>query len=108
VFVNVVGNALKYTPEGGSIVVDIKIHEKELEILVSDSGCGIDAEDLAQIKQKFYKGKDAVRGSGIGLAIADEIVTAHGGRLEIASTLRVGTTVTIFLPTENRVGGLIV
>ncbi len=98
VFVNVVGNALKYTPEGGNIVVDIKTHSDEVEILVSDTGCGIDPEDLAFIKQKFYKGKDAVRGSGIGLAIADEIVTAHGGRLEIASTLRVGTTVTISLP----------
>ncbi len=98
VFVNVVGNALKYTPEGGNIVVDIKSHEKEIEILVSDTGRGIHPEDLANIKQKFYKGKDAARGSGIGLAIADEIVTAHGGRLEISSTLRVGTTVTIFLP----------
>jgi signal transduction histidine kinase len=107
VFVNVVGNALKYTPEGGSIVVDIKTHENEIEILVSDTGCGIDAQDLEYIKQKFYKGKDAVRGSGIGLAIADEIVTAHGGRLEISSTLRVGTTVTIFLPTEHATGGLL-
>ncbi len=101
VFVNVVGNALKYTPPEGNIVVDIKPHQDQVEILVSDTGRGIDPEDLAHIKQKFYKGKDAVRGSGIGLAIADEIVTAHGGRLEIASTLRVGTTVTIFLPIKN-------
>jgi signal transduction histidine kinase len=101
VFVNVVGNALKYTPEGGSIVVDIKPHETELEILVSDSGCGIDSEDLMYIKQKFYKGKDAARGSGIGLAIVDEIVSAHGGKLSISSTLHVGTTVTIFLPVQS-------
>ena len=101
VFVNIVGNALKYTPAGGSIVVDIKTHENEIEILVSDTGCGIDPEDLAYIKQKFYKGKDAVRGSGIGLAIADEIVTAHGGHIEIASTLHVGTTVTVFLPVRS-------
>lgn len=100
VFVNVLGNALKYTPEGGSIVVDMKPHRDEIEILISDTGRGIDPEDLDHIKQKFYKGKDAARGSGIGLAIADEIVTAHGGRLEIASTLRVGTTVTIFLPVK--------
>lgn len=100
VFVNILGNALKYTPEGGSIVVDIKSHQTEIEILISDTGCGIEPEDLEHIKQKFYKGKDAVRGSGIGLAIADEIVTAHGGRMEIASTPRVGTTVTIILPVQ--------
>lgn len=101
VFVNVLGNALKYTPEGGSIVVDIKAHDRAIEILISDTGVGIEPEDLGQIKQKFYKGKDAVRGSGIGLAIADEIVAAHGGRLEIASTLHVGTTVTILLPVTS-------
>lgn len=101
VFVNVLDNALKYTPEQGSVVVDIKSHPDEIEIMISDSGCGIAPEDLDHIKQKFYKGKDAVRGSGIGLAIADEIVTAHGGRLTIASTLHVGTTVTITLPVQK-------
>ncbi len=104
VFVNVLGNSLKYTPQEGHIVVDMKYHpnENEIEIMISDTGRGIDPDDLDHIKQKFYKGKDAERGSGIGLAIADEIVTAHGGRLEIASTLRVGTTVTIWLPTEQK------
>ncbi len=98
VFVNVLGNALKYTPEKGSIVVDMKALKDEIEIYISDTGTGIDPDDLAYIKQKFYKGKDAVRGSGIGLAIADEIVKAHGGRMDVASTLHVGTTVTIALP----------
>ena len=70
--------------------------------MVSDTGCGIAPEDLDHIKQKFYKGKDAVRGSGIGLAIADEIVIAHGGSLDIASTLRVGTTVTVRLPLQGK------
>lgn len=98
VFVNLLDNALKYTPAGGSILVDMKVEENELQIMVSDTGCGIASDDLDHIKQKFYKGKDAVRGSGIGLAIADEIVIAHGGQLDIASTLRVGTTVTVRLP----------
>lgn len=102
VFVNLLDNALKYTPEGGSIVVDMKAQEDELQIMVSDTGCGIAPEDLDHIKQKFYKGKDAVRGSGIGLAIADEIVIAHGGSLDIASTLRVGTTVTVRLPLQGK------
>lgn len=98
VFVNLLDNALKYTPSGGSIVVGMKHDDKNIQIMVSDTGCGIAAEDLEHIKQKFYKGKDAVRGSGIGLAIADEIILAHGGKLEFASTLRVGTTVTVILP----------
>ncbi len=102
VFVNLLDNALKYTPEGGSIVVDMKVQENELQIMVSDTGCGIAPDDLEHIKQKFYKGKDAVRGSGIGLAIADEIVLSHGGRLDIASTLRVGTTVTVRLPLQGQ------
>ncbi|MBR3843899.1 MAG: HAMP domain-containing histidine kinase, partial [Clostridia bacterium] len=101
VFVNLLDNALKYTPQGGSIVVDMKNQETHVEIMVSDTGCGIAADDLEHIKQKFYKGKDAVRGSGIGLAIADEIITAHGGQLNIASTPRVGTTVTIVLPVQK-------
>ncbi len=101
VFVNLLDNALKYTPAGGSIVVDMKNHQTHLEIMVSDTGCGIAPDDLEHIKQKFYKGKDAVRGSGIGLAIADEIVLAHGGRLDIASTPRVGTTVTVILPLQG-------
>ncbi len=101
VFVNLLDNALKYTPSGGSIVVDMKALENSVQIMVSDTGCGIAADDLEHIKQKFYKGKDAVRGSGIGLAIADEIVLAHGGTLNIASTPRVGTTVTVILPLEG-------
>ncbi len=101
VFVNLLDNALKYTPSGGSIVVDMRVLEQWVQIMVSDTGCGIAADDLEHIKQKFYKGKDAVRGSGIGLAIADEIVLAHGGTLTIASTPRVGTTVTVLLPLEG-------
>ncbi len=101
VFVNLLDNALKYTPEEGSIVVDMKSHGDTVEILVSDTGRGIDPEDLDHIKQKFYKGKDAVRGSGIGLAIVDEIVSAHGGRVTFASTLHVGTTVTVLLPVDG-------
>ena len=102
VFVNLLDNALKYTPAQGSIVVDIRAENHHIQIMVSDTGCGIAPDDLQHIKQKFYKGKDAVRGSGIGLAIADEIVTAHGGRLDIASTPRVGTTVTVTLPVQGK------
>ena len=67
-------------------------------VTVRDQGRGISPEDLENVRVKFYKGKNAVRGSGIGLAVVDEIVTALGGTLDIASTLGQGTAVTVTLP----------
>ena len=61
--------------------------------------CGIPAEHLPNVKKKFYKANQLVRGSGIGLAVADEIARLHGGSLDIQSQEGVGTTVTISLPT---------
>ncbi|MEG1569133.1 MAG: HAMP domain-containing sensor histidine kinase, partial [Oscillospiraceae bacterium] len=61
-------------------------------------GSGIDVEDLENVKQKFFKGKGAVRGSGIGLAVVDEIITAHGGLLTLQSEEGHGTAVTVRLP----------
>ena len=66
--------------------------------MVRDQGRGIAAEDLQKVKQKFFKAKNSVRGSGIGLAVVDEIVAALGGTVEITSVLNQGTTVTISLP----------
>ena len=66
---------------------------------VIGTGCGIPAEHLPNVKKKFYKANQLVRGSGIGLAVADEIVRLHGGALDIQSQEDVGTTVTISLPT---------
>ena len=67
-------------------------------IAVSDTGIGISAEDLPKVKTKFYKGNSTRRGSGIGLAVADEIVRMHGGELNIDSRQGKGTCVTIRLP----------
>ena len=65
---------------------------------VTDEGRGISPDDLVNVKKKFFKGKNAVRGSGIGLAVVDQIVTAMDGRCDIASTLGKGTTVSVTLP----------
>ena len=65
---------------------------------VRDQGRGIAPDDLEKVKQKFFKAKNSVRGSGIGLAVVDEIVTALGGRVDITSALGQGTTVSITLP----------
>ena len=69
--------------------------------MVSDNGVGISAEDLPKVKTKFYKANHTRHGSGIGLAVANEIVEMHGGRLIINSELGKGTTVMIRLPAQN-------
>ncbi|MBQ9948906.1 MAG: HAMP domain-containing histidine kinase [Oscillospiraceae bacterium] len=98
VFINVIDNALKYTDAGGRIDIAAERTDEELHIIVKDTGCGIAASDLPKVKAKFYKANSTRRGSGIGLAVADEIISMHGGELDIQSELNVGTTVTITLP----------
>jgi signal transduction histidine kinase len=71
---------------------------EHVQIVISDTGVGISKEDLPNIKKKFYKANRSRPGSGIGLALADEIIRRHKGRLEIDSEENVGTTVTITLP----------
>ena len=101
VFINVLDNALKYTPKGGVVAAQVIYSKDEpdvIKIIVTDTGCGISAEDLPKVKEKFYKANQTVRGSGIGLAVADEIMNLHHGSLDIESGEGVGTTVTLTFP----------
>lgn len=98
VFVNIIDNAIKYTEAGGQIKIVSYEEKEQIFIVVEDTGCGIASEHIPHIKKKFYKANQVVRGSGIGLAVADEIVALHGGELEVQSTLGKGTKVTISLP----------
>ncbi len=101
VFLNILDNALKYTPKGGVVAAQVIYSKDEpdiIKIVITDSGCGISAEDLPKVKEKFYKANQSVRGSGIGLAVADEIMNLHNGSLEIESGEGVGTTVTLTFP----------
>lgn len=98
VFINIIDNALKYTSKGGTVEVSVNEGDGVVHIVVSDNGCGISQEHLPRVKEKFYKANNTVRGSGIGLALANEIVEMHKGTLEIESHENVGTAVTITLP----------
>lgn len=102
VFLNIIDNAVKYSGNGGAVNVEALLKEGAVEIKISDSGCGISEEDLPKVKNRFYKANNTVRGSGIGLAVADELVSLHSGKLEIESKLGEGTTVTITLPTIQK------
>ena len=98
VFINVIDNALKYNQPGGKIFINSKLEEGCVQVTVADTGVGIAAADLDRVKEKFFKANKTVRGSGIGLAVADEIIKQHNGLLLVDSTESVGTTVTIVLP----------
>ncbi len=98
VFINIIDNAVKYSNEGGTITVNAKQERNEIVVSVSDTGVGISAEDLPKIKTKFYKANQTRRGSGIGLAVANEIIEMHNGSLIINSEQGRGTTVKIVLP----------
>ena len=79
-------------------MVAVDIEEACVRVTVTDTGVGIPAQDLDRVKEKFYKANKTVRGSGIGLAVADEIIKQMNGLLFIESTENVGTKVTIVLP----------
>lgn len=98
VFINVIDNALKYNQPGGQILINSSMAEGCVQVAISDTGVGIAASDLDRVKEKFYKANKTVRGSGIGLAVADEIMKQHNGFLLIDSTEGIGTTVTVVLP----------
>jgi signal transduction histidine kinase len=98
VFINVIDNALKYNQPGGQILIEQNLQDNCVQVSVSDTGVGIATQDLDRVKEKFYKANKTVRGSGIGLAVADEIIKQMNGLLFIESTENVGTKVTIVLP----------
>ncbi len=102
VFINVIDNAIKYSDKGDFVTIRVTMEDSDhIKVEVADTGCGISKHDLPKIKTKFYKANHTRRGSGIGLAVADEIIAMHGGKLEIFSEQGEGTTVTIILPVQK-------
>ncbi len=99
VFINILDNAVKYTEQGCRIAVSAEFPDSStLLVTVADSGVGIAPEDLQHVKEKFYKANTTKRGSGIGLAVCEEIIKLHNGKLDIDSVYGEGTTVRITLP----------
>ena len=98
VFCNVLDNAAKHGGSGKRIDVSVAAENGSMVIRVRDFGPGIPVEELPYVKQKFYKGSSKARGSGIGLAVCDEIITRHGGTFDIGNAHGGGALVTITLP----------
>ncbi|MBK9385821.1 MAG: PAS domain-containing protein [Planctomycetes bacterium] len=100
--VNLISNAIKYTPEGGRVELDAALEGEELSIAVTDTGIGIGPEDLPRIFDKFYRASQAqssrIPGTGLGLPLARYLVESHGGRIEVESVLGQGSTFRVRLP----------
>ena len=98
VFLNILDNAAKHGGEGGKIDAAIHLQDPDVVIQIRDYGSGIPEDELPLVKRKFYKGSSKARGTGIGLAVCDEIVQMHNGELTLENAEGGGTLVTIRLP----------
>jgi two-component system sensor histidine kinase BaeS len=110
VFINLLTNAIRYTPDGGTISIQIEnqfVVQDEVYACVSviDTGIGIPSEELAHLFDRFYRVEEArsrhTGGTGLGLSIAHHFVKAHGGFIRVASQPDAGTTFTVYLPPGN-------
>ena len=103
---NLMGNALRHTPKGGSILLRAESTLQGIQIIVRDTGEGISPEDLPYVFDRFWRGdksrhRQSRAGSGLGLAIAKQFVQAHGGQISVESQLGNGTIFRIDLPQSH-------
>jgi signal transduction histidine kinase len=100
--VNLLGNAVKYTPEGGDVGLVLEVTDEQFTFHVDDTGIGIAADELARIGERFFRSSDErvrnLTGSGLGLAFAREVARLHGGRLSVTSELNKGSRFTLVIP----------
>ena len=104
VLVNLLGNAAKYTPQGGRVSMRVKIDESDLQISIEDTGVGIAADELPKVFDKFFRSADArvqaETGTGLGLSLAREVVRIHGGDITVESQLDEGSTFVTTIPLQ--------
>ena len=102
---NLVSNALKFTPAGGTVIVRARVEDGTVVLEVEDTGIGIAADDQARLFDRFFRTSEAsaqaIQGTGLGLAIAKAIVEGHGGSISVASVVQEGTTFRVVLPAPN-------
>ncbi len=98
VFLNILDNAAKHGGAGKRIETDMRFEDNQVVVRIRDFGPGIPEDEIPLVKKKFYKGSSSVRGTGIGLAVCDEIVEMHGGTLTLENAEGGGTLVTVRLP----------
>ena len=101
VYLNILDNAAKHGGEGKRIEASIGCEDGFVVVQIRDFGPGIPEDELSLVKKKFYKGSSKARGSGIGLAVCDEIVLMHGGELILENAEGGGTLVTVRLPASE-------
>ncbi len=104
ILLNLVSNAIKFTPAGGRVTITGRPDAAGFALVVRDTGCGIAAEDLPHVFEKFYRCRHSaapVQGTGLGLAIAAELAAGHGGRITAESRPGHGSTFTVWLPPER-------
>ena len=101
VFLNVLDNAAKHGGEGKHIEASIAFEKKNVVVRIRDYGPGIPEDEIPLVKKKFYKGSSKARGTGIGLAVCEEIVQMHGGKLLLSNAEGGGTLVTIMIPADQ-------
>jgi heavy metal sensor kinase len=101
-FLNLLDNAVKYTPTGGQIALSAACEAAHVTVTIADTGCGIAPEQLPHIFERFYRAPGRAPGTGLGLAIAQSIAREHGGRIEAASRLGEGSVFTVYLPVKEK------
>lgn len=102
VFINIIDNAIKFTESGGEITVSLFMEGEHEKVVFQDTGCGIDKSNLTKVVKKFYKTDMRSPGSGIGLAVCDEIIRLHKGTMNIESIVNKGTRVTVCLNKQKQ------
>ena len=102
VFENLLENAVRYTPEGGTITVTLTQEGERIKVQVTDTGCGIPQERIPYVFERFYRiettSSEESRGAGLGLSIVKQILALHGSLIEVRSTVNEGSTFSFYLP----------